>query len=120
MGKQRPRFSRGRTYTPEKTVEYQQRVQNEAVQVFAAPSEKPIKLRVYAYFEPPKSWGKKKRNERIFRPHTQRPDIDNIEKIIADALNGIAYKDDAQICESTCRKYWGRTGQVAVIVEELA
>jgi Holliday junction resolvase RusA-like endonuclease len=30
---------------------------------------------------------------------TKRPDVDNIAKIVMDALNGVAYEDDAQIVE---------------------
>lgn len=28
---------------------------------------------------------------------TKKPDCDNVAKMICDALNGLAYKDDAQI-----------------------
>lgn len=35
---------------------------------------------------------------------TKTPDCDNIEKIILDALNGIAYYDDSQVAKQMCSK----------------
>ena len=35
---------------------------------------------------------------------TQKPDLDNYVKAIFDALNGIAYHDDAQICKIVAEK----------------
>lgn len=32
------------------------------------------------------------------RWHLQKPDDDNIGKLVRDALNGVAYHDDAQVC----------------------
>lgn len=40
--------------------------------------------------------------------HTQRPDLDNITKSIADGLNGVAYADDGQIAETEAIKRWGQ------------
>ena len=37
---------------------------------------------------------------------TKKPDVDNIIKIILDSLNGLAYKDDAQIVARTCQKLY--------------
>lgn len=37
---------------------------------------------------------------------TKKPDVDNIIKIIADALNGVAYNDDKQIVMCSCGKYY--------------
>ena len=37
---------------------------------------------------------------------TKKPDADNIIKIIADALNGVAYNDYKQIFMCSCEKYY--------------
>ena len=38
--------------------------------------------------------------------HTSRADIDNYVKLVLDALNGVFYKDDSQICHlKTIKKY---------------
>jgi Holliday junction resolvase RusA-like endonuclease len=39
-------------------------------------------------------------------PKTKKPDIDNLTKAILDALNGIAWNDDAQVAQITAKKVW--------------
>ena len=122
FGKQRPRFSRasGRAFTPKETVSFERVVQQIAVPHFPEPIKGPVKLTVLATFEPPQSWSKKKTADMMCRPHTQRPDLDNIQKAIKDALNRIAYADDGQVCEVFASKMWGPTAQTVVIVEVAA
>ena len=50
---------------------------------------------------------------------TIKPDKDNFEKIISDALNGIIYHDDAQICAGTQFKVYDDTPGVEVAVWEI-
>ena len=38
---------------------------------------------------------------------TKKPDADNIAKVVCDALNGLAYKDDAQVIDLTVHKRFG-------------
>lgn len=38
-------------------------------------------------------------------PHVKKPDIDNLVKAIFDALNGIAFIDDAQVCQGSIEKW---------------
>lgn len=45
---------------------------------------------------------------------TKKPDYDNIEKIISDALNGVAFYDDAQIVSSGLIKVYGEIPRVEV------
>ena len=51
--------------------------------------------------------------DRLIRP-TRKPDFDNIGKVICDALNGIAYRDDAQIVDALVRKFYSDTPRVIV------
>lgn len=37
-------------------------------------------------------------------PYTVKPDADNVAKQVLDALNGLAYEDDARVVELTVRK----------------
>ena len=39
---------------------------------------------------------------------TNSPDLDNIVKSVCDALNGIAYFDDSQICKLSIHKYYAK------------
>ena len=56
-------------------------------------------------------------NGRI-RP-TKKPDTDNIIKIICDALNGLAYKDDAQIVSNSTEKRYANDGFVEVCIKDI-
>jgi Holliday junction resolvase RusA-like endonuclease len=47
---------------------------------------------------------------------TKKPDIDNIEKIIFDALNGIAYNDDSQIVSCWADKFYSTVPRVEVVI----
>lgn len=121
FGKQRPRFSRqsGRTYTPTKTVRFEGTIAEIALKHFAQPIEGPVRVTIFATFSTAKSWSKKKRAEHLHRPHTQKPDLDNIGKAICDGLNRIAFADDSQIAELTVRKVWGLSDQTVVMVEAI-
>jgi Holliday junction resolvase RusA-like endonuclease len=46
----------------------------------------------------------------------KKPDKDNIEKLIADALNGIAWHDDAQVMGGGIKRY-GSPARVDVVLE---
>lgn len=105
-GKGRPRFSTktGRTYTPQKTQNYENLVKMQYALDFGADrfSDKAmLDMSIMAYYGIPKSASKKKQEDMrlgIVRP-TKKPDMDNVVKIIADSLNGVAYHDDTQIVD---------------------
>ena len=99
--KGRPRFrTTGRAYTPNDTASYENLVKlayrDEVGDVML---DGQLFCRITAYFPIPKSVTKKRRilmSAEHIRP-IKRPDLDNIGKTIADALNHIAYGDDSQI-----------------------
>lgn len=121
FAKQRPRFSRksGRAYTPSETVSFERNVGLIAARHFPQPIEGPVRVIIRAYFAMPQSWSKKKRAEMLDKPHTQRPDIDNLQKSVLDGLNRIAFADDAQIAELTATKYWAASDVTFVEVMPL-
>ncbi len=57
----------------------------------------------------PKSYSKNKRLlcTQNVTPPTCKPDWDNIGKALCDALNGVAYGDDASIYDAHIVKRWG-------------
>lgn len=127
-GKQRPRVVRqnGRTisFTPDQTVQYENLVRwcyKTAENSKRFPDDMPLKVIINAYYEIPKSASKKKRAQMIdgeLRP-TKKPDADNIAKIICDALNGIAYRDDAQVVTCIINKRYSEEPSVSVEIEEI-
>ena len=110
VAKGRPRFGRGRTYTPKKTRDYEEKVAEIARREMGAspPFADAVRLDVTACFPPPQSWPSWKRMAALSGAvgHTGRPDLDNIAKAVSDALNGIVYQDDGQVIEMRfCKKY---------------
>ena len=101
VGKGRPRFSTAngfpRSYTPAKTVEYENLVRLAWMQAGHEKIEGPIEVMIDASFSIPKGTSKKKAAEMDKKVYPHKPDCDNIAKAVLDALNGIAYDDDAQI-----------------------
>jgi Holliday junction resolvase RusA-like endonuclease len=113
VGKGRPRFARGRTYTPAKTKVYEQLIamtaQREIESVGWVKTSAPVKMHILAQFEIPKSWTKKKQQAALRGEITPgRPDIDNVAKAALDALNGIAYDDDDQVYQLSVKKVYGQ------------
>ena len=73
-----------------------------------------------AKFLPPKSTSKIKHAEMLcgsLKP-LKKPDVDNIVKVVADALNGVAYHDDTQIVSVSAKKVYAASEGLDVIVEE--
>jgi len=112
-GKGRARFSaRGgfaRAYTDEKTVTAENWVRCCAADMAPdAPLEGPVSLDMEIGVAVPRSWPKKRQAAALageIRP-TTKPDIDNAVKLVADALNGVIWRDDRQIWALTVRKVY--------------
>lgn len=119
VGKARPRIARFGTYTPQATVLYENLVKTEYRRQCgdkAFRDDQPIMLEVSAYYIIPASASKKKRAMMLdgaIRP-MKKPDWDNIGKIISDALNKIAYRDDVQIVECRVTKHYAERPRVMV------
>jgi Holliday junction resolvase len=79
----------------------------------------PLMVNMEFYFRPPKSWSKKKLAESLNNWHTQKPDKDNLEKTIMDAMNGHVYKDDSQVCVGQTLKKWAIEDKIVVTIAEL-
>ena len=47
---------------------------------------------------------------------TSSPDLDNVAKSVCDALNGVAYFDDSQICKLSIHKYYAKVPKIIVIL----
>lgn len=124
LGKQRPRVLKsGVTYTPKETINYETFVKQLYWEQYhrEKPFQGPVKMSIKAYFPIPKSSSKKEKKLMwlgLRRP-TKKPDIDNIIKIISDALNGLAYDDDKQIVSCTVEKFYSEVPRVEIELEEV-
>lgn len=125
-GKGRPRFAcsgnRIITYTPPDTVAYETAVKAAALQNLSGrkPFDVPCEIRIMAAFPIPASWPEKKKSQaRLDRLWpTKKPDADNILKTVCDALNGIAWKDDAQVIRAHVTKCYDDKPRVEVTIME--
>lgn len=122
-GKGRPRFGRGRTYTPKTTVDYERLVRICAADQLGdiEPLSGPVYLSLTATFPIPASWPKAKKQlaEGGSLWHIAKPDSDNILKIVCDALNEVLWLDDSQVCLAKVSKKYGREPGVVVVVEAI-
>lgn len=124
VGKGRPRFvSRGKfvqTYTPEKTAVYENLVKLAWQEAGHPMLEGELFAVIGAYFPIPKSASKKERAqmEAGLVGHTHKPDADNVAKCVLDALNGVAYQDDAAITHLSIVKAYSATPRCEVYFME--
>lgn len=89
---------KGHVYTPAETQSDEAVVRQMASLEMRGkpPLAGPLSLHIRMVRNYPKSWRKK---QRLARWVTGKPDCDNVLKLIADAMNGIVYGDDAQIAQ---------------------
>lgn len=78
--KGRPRHGNGRTFTPKRTTDAEKRIAEVAVGLDVTPYDQPVRVSL-------QFWCATRR----------RTDLDNLMKLVCDALNKIAYTDDHHI-----------------------
>jgi len=139
QGKARPRVvhvapGRSTAYTPTATTYYENLIR---IMYFQAlrhagidpdsplplfPENTPVKVTITAVFRPPARATKLKRAAMLSgRTYPlKKPDTDNIGKIVLDALNRLAYKDDAQVAALEIQKIYGPDDSLEVHLEELS
>jgi len=122
QGKGRPRFTRtGKAYTPDKTREYESRIQAAAWKAMQNMkldmTERFVSVEIIAFMEIPKSWSKVKRMEAEYGAlqHTTKPDLDNIVKAALDGMEGAVYASDKQVTSIKARKMYCHPDRGAVL-----
>jgi Holliday junction resolvase RusA-like endonuclease len=121
VGKQRPRFSRGHTYTPKKTVDYEKLIASKALSAMcpAIPVETPVAIFIWINHAIPASYSKKRKEACLNGlEFPKKPDLDNVAKLYLDAMNGIVYKDDVQVVKLRVSKRYDTVASVHVLVRE--
>lgn len=131
--KQRPRYSTYngyvRTYTPQKTINYESLIAHEYNQKYGKlmfDRDEPINIIIKAYFGLSKADFCKKGLSKSGKEKMEigycitHKDLDNTIKIILDALNSICYVDDKQIVSINACKFWTmETPRVEIMLESL-
>ena len=123
QAKQRPRLGRYGTYTPTQTKGFENWVKLSFINKYPnfKPLEEALRVKIYTYYEIPKSTSKKRKIEMssdLIRP-TIKPDTDNIAKSILDSLNKIAYLDDKQVVDLEVHKFYNEKPCTFVIIQTI-
>ena len=113
------------SYTPEQSVSYENLVKfcfQEAAGQDFQPMTGQFRVDITAYLGPPSSkpkiWTVLALIEHVIRP-TKKPDWDNIGKIVCDALNSIAYRDDSAVVDGRVRKFFSEKPRVEVTILDI-
>lgn len=102
--KERPRVIKGRTYTPARTLKAEQ-----IVKIYARRAHVPCLA------------GLVKLHVEFYRDSAHACDLDNLVKLVSDALNGIAFKDDRQVVWLSALKAIDRDNPRTIVeVEEVS
>ena len=124
VGKERPRLNTytGTIYTPNRTKDYELLVQQSFKVKYPRfeQIEGRIAVDIISYMKIPKQTSKVKTKEMLENKisPTKKPDIDNIAKVILDAMNKFIFKDDNQVSKITIEKRYGEIDKVYIKVEE--
>ena len=123
VAKGRPRVARWGTYTPEKTVRYEELVKFSYLQTERVrfTNGEALVMSLDIYMSIPKSTSKKNAElmrEGSIRP-TKKPDLDNIIKILGDSLNKLAFDDDNQVVSMVANKFYSEEPRVEVEITEV-
>lgn len=123
-GKSRPKVNTytSQAYTPTSTKDYEMLIKQYFKVKYPryVPLENRVYVKIVAEFKIPKNTSKKNSESMLngYISPTKKPDIDNIVKIILDALNKMAFKDDNQITRLDVEKIYGKEEKILVKVEE--
>lgn len=102
IGKGRPRFAKGRAYTPPTTHRAEKLVAAIASDAMMSAGFEPftasVSVLIVARYRIPPSWTKaKKAQAEAHDIAPGKPDLDNVVKLVLDACNGVCFEDDAQV-----------------------
>ena len=120
--KKRARFTRWskKPYNPQKKEEEawkwqaKQQIDARVQDIYTGP----VTLAVDFFMPPTKDWSKRKRESLAIRNiwHVKKPDLDNLIKFVKDCLNGLAWKDDSQVCVLQARKLYAIEPKTVICV----
>jgi Holliday junction resolvase RusA-like endonuclease len=80
----------------------------------------PVELLVRFYFKRPSAHFGTGKNTGVLKAsapmyHAQSPDLDKLVRCLGDALTGVVYRDDKQICRTLSQREWTTTTERAEV-----
>ena len=109
VAKGRPRMSKGRAYTPERTQDAEEALRMAFREAGAKRMQGSLEVSLYFLFPiPQRVRGAKREKMEEAEPYrVGKPDIDNLCKLVLDAANGILWGDDGQVVKLEAHKTYG-------------
>lgn len=92
--KGRPRHDKGRPFTPKRTRDAEQSIRDRVAELDVVPYDVPVRVSLVFYCRT-----------------ARRTDLDNMVKLVTDALNGLTYTDDHLIHACTARLHRKAIGE---------
>ena len=110
----------GHWYTPEATAQAERDIAVMALASMAgtAPLRSGVSVEIRFNMPIPPSWSKKRHEKMELKYHTVKPDLDNLVKTVKDALNGIVWLDDAQVCALEASKSYSPDPGTEITITE--
>lgn len=110
-------------YVPQKTKDFEKKIgehYREATGGYRYPDDAALIVTITFSYKPPRSISKVKAKKMIDGEinYLKKPDLDNLAKAVLDGLNGIAFKDDAQIVRLNVSKEYGREDRIFISIRE--
>lgn len=107
-------------YTPEKTRTWEGIARSLAMDAMKGrlPLPDPVRISIIITHSVPDSWPQWKRELALagrIEP-TVKPDADNVEKAVKDALNGVVWIDDCQVVSGSKEKLYGPQPGVRILI----
>jgi len=115
----RSRVNGKRHFTDPQVAAYKRRIILEAKMAGAVVLEGPVRMEIIASWKCPKSFHRK-RLQYDGGWKDPRPDVDNVAKLLLDAMNGVCYVDDGQVADLRVRTLWARQGECGRVVVEVS
>jgi len=84
----------------------------------------PLRVDIRLYFARPQAHYGSGRNRGVVKPlaplwHTSRPDRDNLDKLVLDALTGVFWRDDNQVCAGEITKQYSDRPRTEIGIKKL-
>lgn len=118
-GKDRPKFNKNykHVYTKDSTKQYEDLVAALCKSKYKGdPMDCPFNVAINIFTAPAKSLSKKKKAELMKDSPMKTPDLDNVAKIIMDALNKVVWNDDRQVVALKVQRVWSNDNYVSVTI----
>lgn len=124
QGKARPRIGKvgahARMFTPAKTVAYEGLIAHAAHVAMAGRPliDGAVSVLLLIECQVPASWSARKQRAALADEvlPTARPDADNVLKAANDGMNGVVWRDDAQVVDVTLRKRYAAQPRLQIVV----